>query len=608
MIKANFNAYGSYVTDSLYQWDLNQVLQVIGLRLDKAPEVHFANADMDRAIPRQATLENGVMKVNVPNTILQHPLRIHAYIGIYEGDTFKVIEKVEIPVIPKKRPTDYVFEDTDGEIYSYNNLENQIANIRDLWIETHDQQVKSNVYAWLEGHPEVTTTVQDNELTVDKLVVGTLGYVTPEMFGAVGDGVTDDTDAVNSAIEFAIAEGCTVKIPKGTYVVSSPLNITGGVTIVGLSSRDSILKLASGSNCDLIDIVGSDFSMTGITIRDICLMGDYDYANNVKTSTVGYGLKIERAIDVDGFSMNNVIIQNFAQSGLYVGEQSWMVKVSNCTLCYNAEYGYYGANGTDNIYSDMAIHQNGLGGIRQVSGSFNKWTNSKVYLNSKYADALENKLYAGGIVVSTNVADSFNNIDVQENYFHGVVLDGCNGVRLANLVFDDNGYRREDNLYASMYLYGSRYCGGNLRFYPLENGSLLAHVLVSQDCLSDIFSYTLLGENDNNVIELVRYSNKVNIDGTLIYNDVLGRSFTKEIVIEESSQFANSATYVVNDIELPKFYKYTPVSATVVTDFYASYGECSIFKNSLLHVKVTTLELNSTARPLKVRVKYEAST
>ena len=88
MIKANFNAYGSYVTDSLYQWDLNQVLQVIGLHLDVAPEVHFANADMDRAIPRQATLENGVMKVNVPNTILQHPLRIHAYIGIYEGDTF----------------------------------------------------------------------------------------------------------------------------------------------------------------------------------------------------------------------------------------------------------------------------------------------------------------------------------------------------------------------------------------------------------------------------------------------------------------------------------------------------------------------------------------
>ena len=50
MIKANFSAYSKYVTDSLNQWDLNQVLQVFGLNLIDAPEVHFSNANTDQAI------------------------------------------------------------------------------------------------------------------------------------------------------------------------------------------------------------------------------------------------------------------------------------------------------------------------------------------------------------------------------------------------------------------------------------------------------------------------------------------------------------------------------------------------------------------------------
>lgn len=128
MIKANFKAYASYVTDSLNQWDLNQVLQVTGLNLTTAPEVHFSNANIDRAIVRQATLVNHVVSVGVPNSLLQDPLRIYAHIGIYEGNTFKVVELVEIPVNPRKRPADYQIQDADEEIYSFKRLENLLAN------------------------------------------------------------------------------------------------------------------------------------------------------------------------------------------------------------------------------------------------------------------------------------------------------------------------------------------------------------------------------------------------------------------------------------------------------------------------------------------------
>lgn len=127
-ITANFSSYRNYITDSLHQWDRNQILTIRGLNLPSTPEVHFHNKSMDRALVRQATMENQVIAVNVPNTLLQAPFRIYANIGIYEGSTFKVVETVEIPVIPCPRPQDYVFEDTDGEVYSFNRLENMIEN------------------------------------------------------------------------------------------------------------------------------------------------------------------------------------------------------------------------------------------------------------------------------------------------------------------------------------------------------------------------------------------------------------------------------------------------------------------------------------------------
>ncbi len=129
MIKANFNAYGSYVTDSLYQWDVNRDLVISGLNLIEVPEIHFANVNLERALVRQGTLFGSDIKVRIPNSLLQAPYPIKVYVGVYEGETFKIIETLEIPIIPRIRPSDYVIEDTDQEIYSFKRLENMISNL-----------------------------------------------------------------------------------------------------------------------------------------------------------------------------------------------------------------------------------------------------------------------------------------------------------------------------------------------------------------------------------------------------------------------------------------------------------------------------------------------
>ena len=129
MIRANFNAYGSYFTDSLYQWDKNRTLVIDGLNLDMAPEIHFTNVIMDKAIVRQSRLENGSVIVDIPNSLLQQAYTIKAYVGTYENTTFKTVEVVDIPIIPREKPIDYTLSVTDEEIYSFNELDNRISNI-----------------------------------------------------------------------------------------------------------------------------------------------------------------------------------------------------------------------------------------------------------------------------------------------------------------------------------------------------------------------------------------------------------------------------------------------------------------------------------------------
>lgn len=119
-----------YTVDKLYQWDKNQVLEIRGLSLPSVPEIHFTNDTMDRAIVRQATMdEAGVIRVDVPNSLLQTPYSITVFVCVYEDDdTFKTLYKILVPVDARPKPNDYVIEDSDGEIYSFNALENKIEN------------------------------------------------------------------------------------------------------------------------------------------------------------------------------------------------------------------------------------------------------------------------------------------------------------------------------------------------------------------------------------------------------------------------------------------------------------------------------------------------
>ena len=119
----------TYEVEPLYQWDKNQVLEIRGLSLASIPEIHFTNDAMDKAIVRQSTMDNaGIITADIPNSLLQKPYKIKAYVCTYDGDTFETQYKLEITVKPRSKPNDYTLED-DLEVYSFNALENKVNNV-----------------------------------------------------------------------------------------------------------------------------------------------------------------------------------------------------------------------------------------------------------------------------------------------------------------------------------------------------------------------------------------------------------------------------------------------------------------------------------------------
>lgn len=90
-------------------------------------------------------------------------------------------------------------------------------------------------------------------------------------FGAVGNGSTDDTAAIQAAITaVAAASGGTVFFPKGTYKISSALTVTAGNTCLQGEGYGAAILTTNSTTADMITVgTGTVSSVTNVAVRDL---------------------------------------------------------------------------------------------------------------------------------------------------------------------------------------------------------------------------------------------------------------------------------------------------------------------------------------------------
>ena len=120
-------------------------------------------------------------------------------------------------------------------------------------------------------------------------------YVSVKDFGAVGDGTTDDTSAINNAFAAINASQIsTLYFPRGTYRVSDTLTtITrGGISLLGAGPRQSIIYQTANANT--LTFAATNPATT--SIGDVTIDGIGFDQQGVTSPTAGVMLTLTRVV------------------------------------------------------------------------------------------------------------------------------------------------------------------------------------------------------------------------------------------------------------------------------------------------------------------------
>lgn len=99
--------------EALYQWDLNQRLILIDIEAGTEVQISDSNNTDEYCLTSKAYNENGNVYAKIPNIYLQKSGILYVYIYVYQEDKSYTKYYTEIIVLPRKKPSNYIYTETE---------------------------------------------------------------------------------------------------------------------------------------------------------------------------------------------------------------------------------------------------------------------------------------------------------------------------------------------------------------------------------------------------------------------------------------------------------------------------------------------------------------
>lgn len=226
------------------------------------------------------------------------------------------------------------------------------------------------------------------------------GWVTPEMYGAIGDGVTDDSDAFQKMFN-DIKDNTQIVLKARNYYISKPLLLRKNeIRISGqfVRSEYSPALVTDFTNGTLLTVTGYGFSASNIVIRT-----NLSVTPTTETTT---GILFNRdSVDADGnidAILSNVTIMRFATGCSIIGRN---VNIHECGFTENRV-----AIIIDKI--EVITEQRGIiidncrfhYGIIAVQNKMRLKRENSVFLKNCFCDGMQTLFsgYGNGCVINNN--------------------------------------------------------------------------------------------------------------------------------------------------------------------------------------------------------------
>jgi hypothetical protein len=259
-------------------------------------------------------------------------------------------------------------------------------------------------------------------------------------FGAVGDGVADDTVAIQAAITAAAVNGGTVFFPAGKFNHSG-ITLPSRVFLQGAGRLSTTLYLIDGSNTNSIFIPKSS---------DVIGWSGFTVHGNSQNNTTGHGIEFEAALSGGNFAAESIwaagaeraykhcVAYDFsvgyaAEHGIYLKTRNFKVFMDNFTVVRAGLDGVL-VECSDGIFSNFYIERNRRAGLN-AGGSNNKYVNGKVIWSGSGNNTLANIYVQGG-------DHKFVAVEAQDGYCDGFSVGGVRH-SFVGCASNRNGYSAE---------------------------------------------------------------------------------------------------------------------------------------------------------------------